>query len=249
MKEFGLIGFPLSHSWSGRFFSARFRKAGLDDYTYHLFPLPDLKQFPGFIREHPRLAGFNVTIPHKERILPFLDSLDCEAEEIGAVNTVLIRRNEDGVLLHGHNTDAGGFRQSADFSGYTQALVLGTGGSARAICHALKSLGITPILVSRHPVQPGILSYAELEPALFGESRLIINCTPCGMYPEIGSVPPIPYQWITPGHFLYDLVYNPDETVFLKKGAAKGARIQSGFAMLQIQAELAFRLFTGSPLQ
>ncbi|MFH1159636.1 MAG: shikimate dehydrogenase [bacterium] len=246
MKQFGLIGYPLSHSWSEKFFTDKFRTAGLSDHSYHLFPLPHLEEFPRFIHTHPNLTGFNVTIPYKERIIPFLDHLDRRAEEIGAVNTVILKPGNGKRILTGYNTDADGFRDSADFSGHSQALILGTGGAAKAVCFALKGLGITPILVSRNPAGPGIIGYKNLNLKLLREVYLIINTTPCGMSPETGSFPTLPYHLLTPRHFLYDLIYNPEETLFLKKGAEYGAKTQSGYTMLLLQAEFAYALFTKS---
>jgi len=243
VKQFGLIGYPLSHSWSETFFTEKFRGAGLADYSYHLFPLPRLDEFPRFMNSHPGLNGFNVTIPYKERIIPFLDKLDRKAEEIGAVNTVIVRQEKTKKTLIGFNTDADGFIRSADFSGYSKALVLGTGGASRAVCYALRSLGISPVLVSRKPMESGVISYSDINLKLLTEVFLIINTTPCGMYPRIGTFPAIPYQYLSPRHSLYDLIYNPAETLFLKKGAEYGAKIQSGIAMLQCQGEIAFSLF------
>jgi len=245
MKVFGLIGYPLLHSWSQDFFTCKFRQEHMPDYSYQLFPLPELSGFNEILEKNPALMGLNVTIPYKIRIISFLDHLDSQALQIGAVNTIRIGVIQGKRYLEGFNTDADAFRLSANFSGHSHALVLGTGGAAKAVCFTLKQLGITYRLVSRDPLEPDILTYQAINPEIMQTHRLIINATPLGMFPESGSYPPIPYEQIRPGHFLYDLIYNPLETLFLKKGAERGARIQSGIRMLYLQAERSFAIFTG----
>ncbi|TSA26348.1 MAG: shikimate dehydrogenase [Bacteroidetes bacterium] len=244
MKVFGLIGYPLEHSWSPAFFQRKFRENGLDQCTYRLFPLKVVDEFPFLLNRMSELCGVNVTIPYKEAILPFLDELDPVAAEIGAVNTIRISGPAQERKLIGYNTDAEGFQQSADFSGYRVALILGTGGAAKAVAYVLRELCISYLFVSRNPSGENMVDYQDLSPDLLKQFILIINTTPLGMYPDENTAPPILYDQLTANHFLYDLVYNPQETRFLKNGARQGARTQSGLKMLYLQAEAAFRIFT-----
>ena len=245
MVLYGLIGYPLTHSRSVELFNRIFHEKELRDRKYSLFPLRDLRQLPGFIRDHPDLSGFNVTIPWKERIILYLDELDETARQIGAVNTVLVARQKSHAFLKGYNTDASGFLRSMDFSGYDHALILGTGGAAKAVAFALRQVGIGFRFVSRNSRHDSTIRYSEITEQFLGSCRMIINATPLGMYPDAASFPPIPYHWLTPSHFLYDLVYNPGMTTFLKKGADQGAQIQNGERMLMLQAEEAWRIWNG----
>ncbi|MBL7137530.1 MAG: shikimate dehydrogenase [Bacteroidales bacterium] len=244
-KVFGLIGYPLDHSWSPSYFQQQFQVHGLPDHRYQLFPLKTLNDFLPLLDNIPDLCGLNVTIPYKETIIPCLDESDPRAAEIGAVNTILIRGSGPNRTLTGHNTDAEGFLRSADFSGHQSALIFGTGGASRAVCYALQKMGIRCTLVSRSGTLRKAISYKDLDDEMMSTHTLIINATPIGMYPDEGPPPPIPYHLINSHHFLYDLVYNPEETHFLKEGLKRGARIQSGLKMLHLQAELSFELFMG----
>ncbi len=242
MHRLGLIGKTLSHSFSKTFFEEKFRREGISDYSYDLFEIPEIQQITDFIRQHPDLKGFNVTIPYKQTIIPFLDELSQEAAAIGAVNAVFIKRNGDQILTKGFNTDAEGFLRSID--GYpmpSKAMVLGTGGAAAAISYVLENHGCACTFVSRDPKRG--LPYSALTPELVREHPLIVNCTPLGTSPNINEKPDIPYEGISGGHFLYDLVYNPSETAFLKEGIRRGAMTQNGLAMLHAQAEAAWSLF------
>jgi shikimate dehydrogenase len=243
MIIYGLIGNPLSHSRSGSWFEEKLRKDGKSGYSYLDFLLSSLDEFPGLLCKHPALAGLNVTIPYKEKIIPWLEELDPKAEKIGAVNTIRIRRDKGHIHLKGFNTDADGFRQSADFSGHHKALILGTGGAAKAVAFALSEKGISYLFVSRSKKSSHHISYEELSEELLVSHTLIINATPLGMFPSDETFPPIPYQFLSENHFLYDLVYNPGITVFLKKGSAAGTRVQNGLKMLEIQAELSYRIW------
>jgi len=243
-KTFGLIGYPLTHSWSPRIFRKMFQENELYNHSYHLFPLSDINLFQLLLENNPGLSGVNVTIPYKEAVMPFLDETDEVALAIGAVNTVTVNYKQGNRVLKGFNTDVVGFERSADFSEHNKALVLGTGGAARAVGYALKKLGIESQPVSRSSSQSGVLCYEELDPGIMDTHTLIVNATPLGMNPDEQSYPPIPYHLITPRHFLYDLVYNPAETQFLRKSALYGAMTQSGLKMLHLQAEAAFRIFT-----
>lgn len=240
MKVYGLIGYPLTHSRSAELFSEWFRDPGNE---YRLFPLHDISEFPSLIQTIPGLTGLNVTIPYKEKIIPFLHDIDPEARVIGAVNTIRISNDGDRLIMTGYNTDAEGFRRSAGFESFSHALVLGTGGAAKAVAHALKKSGISVLFASRNPVTPGTISYPSITGELINQYRLIINATPLGMVPDTASFPDIPYSSLSDRHFLYDLVYNPEETLFLKKGKSAGAKTMNGLAMLKIQAELSFRVW------
>ncbi|MBR3559854.1 MAG: shikimate dehydrogenase [Bacteroidales bacterium] len=242
MHRLGLIGKTLSHSFSKTFFEEKFRREGISDYSYDLFEIPEIQQITDFIRQHPDLKGFNVTIPYKQTIIPFLDELSQEAAAIGAVNAVFIKRNGNQILTKGFNTDAEGFLRSIDGHPMpSKAMVLGTGGAAAAISYVLENHGCACTFVSRDPKRG--LPYSALTPELVREHPLIVNCTPLGTSPNINEKPDIPYEGISGGHFLYDLVYNPSETAFLKEGIRRGAMTQNGLAMLHAQAEAAWSLF------
>jgi shikimate dehydrogenase len=207
-----------------------------------------LKHLEQLLFNNPELTGFNVTIPYKISILPFLDEIDEEAREIGAVNTVKIYRDQQRILLKGYNTDGIGFLQSLpDPFPHRKALILGTGGASRAVARALKKLGITYKFVSRSKSGEGFLSYEELGTDLLNNYTLVVNTTPAGMFPDADRCPDLPYHLLTKQHFLYDLVYNPEETLFLKKGKERGAQTINGYKMLIGQAEAAYRIFTSAP--
>ena len=244
ISGYGLIGFPLSHSWSAKYFLEKFEREKLTDSFYQLFPLPTLSAFSSLLDDHPELSGLNVTIPYKEKIISYLDELDQKAREIGAVNTIKITRLYGKILTKGFNTDEEGFILSADFSGYSQAFILGTGGASRAVAYALRKAGIPYTFVSRNPRNKDAISYTDFQSIPFNSPALIINTTPLGMYPDINSYPQIPYNKLTPDDFLYDLVYNPEQTLFLKKGFESGARTQNGLKMLKIQAEKSYEIWT-----
>ncbi|MGE5424295.1 MAG: shikimate dehydrogenase family protein, partial [Syntrophothermus sp.] len=191
----------------------------------------------------PGLKGLNVTIPYKKSIIRYLDEMDDQARETGAVNTIKISKQDERFFLKGYNTDVDGFIHSEDFSGYDHALILGTGGASSAIQYALKKLNIHYRIVSREPKPYDHLLYEDLDQEIMTRYRLIINTTPLGMFPETGFFPDIPYDLLTSDHFLYDLIYNPDLTMFLKKGMEKGCRIRNGMKMLHLQAEYAYRIW------
>lgn len=240
MNVYGLVGFPLSHSRSAEYFTARFKNS---NNIYRLFPLPDLNEFTSLISSYPGLCGLNVTIPYKEKIIPFLNDISLEADEIGAVNTIRIIRDKNRTVLTGYNTDAEGFRYSTGLKGFTHALILGTGGAAKAVAYSLKKSGISVLFASRNPGKPGTIPYPSITRELVNRYRLIINATPLGMVPDSASYPDIPYLYLSKNHLLYDLVYNPEETLFLKKGKLAGAKTMNGLAMFKIQAELSYRIW------
>lgn len=215
---------------------------GLADCSYDIFDLGEIGEFPALLSRYPDLEGLNVTIPYKEAVIPYLQELDPTAAAIGAVNT--IRVTPGG--LKGFNTDVVGFRDSLRpllRGSDTAALILGTGGASKAVAYALGQLGIALRFVSRDP-GPGQLSYEALDAAMLREFPVIINCTPLGTYPAVSGAPAIPYAAITPAHLLYDLIYNPEQTKFLRKGAQQGARTKNGLEMLQLQAEASWELWS-----
>ncbi len=242
MKNFGLIGTSLKHSFSKDYFEAKFEKLGLKDHHYALYELNNIDGFPLLIG-HERLSGLNVTIPFKEAIIPFLDQLSDEARAIGAVNTVVFDR---GMLI-GHNTDAIGFSKSIRpflAMHHERALILGTGGAAKAVRYALHQLGIDSLFVSRTPQGEDQIAYTDLHTEGIKHWPLIVNCTPLGTSPDVESYPAIPYDGIGQQHFCVDLVYNPDKTSFLHRAEKQGAMILNGKDMLHFQAEASWELWT-----
>ena len=241
MRELGLIGKTLSHSFSKVYFEEKFHSENITDTSYSLFEIADIKQLPMFILQHPQLVGFNVTIPYKQQIIPFLDELSEEASAVNAVNAVLVKHIGNKTHTTGYNTDIEGFRKSLEGMTIPQkAMVLGTGGAAAAVIHVLKQMGCQTTIVSRDSRKG--LPYSELTPDIIAAHKLIVNCTPLGTFPNINEKPDIPYNGISGDHFLYDLVYNPSETAFLKEGAHRGAKTQNGLQMLHIQAEAFWQL-------
>jgi shikimate dehydrogenase len=242
MKAYGLIGYPLTHSFSEKYFAEKFAKEGITDSSYRLFELADINQFPRLLQSQPDLKGLNVTIPHKESVIPFLDELDEETARIGAVNVIKIEAGR----TKGFNSDYQGFKKSLESflapASPVQALVLGTGGASKAVNAALRHLQIPYQQVSRSP-QPGCLTYQDITPAMLADYQLIINTTPLGTYPKTETYPELPYQALTPQHYLFDLVYNPAETVFLRKGREAGAKTQNGYEMLVLQAEISWQIW------
>ena len=243
MRQYGLIGKTLGHSFSQTYFQQKFAAENRPDCRYDNFELPAIDHLRTFVLQHPDLQGFNVTIPYKKEILPLLDELDPEAEQIGAVNTVRVLRDGSVIRLIGYNTDVEGFRLSlAGTPLPSRALILGTGGAAAAVTFVLRQLDVTCLTVSRHPNEKQI-SYAQLTPDIIRQHPLIVNCTPVGMFPHVMDCPPLPYEAITAKHFLYDLIYNPEETPFLREGRLRGARTQNGLPMLRLQAEAAWKIW------
>lgn len=250
MRVFALIGYPLTHSFSKKYFTEKFEKEGIENSRYELLELPDYHDFPELLKTNPELSGLNVTIPHKQNIIPFLDELDAaSAQRIGAVNTIKFLPNG---TLKGYNTDYYGFRISLEqwledltlTSAQLKALVLGNGGAAKAVFAALSDLQIHYTVVSRQPEHHSdIISYHDLTAGVLDEHRLIINTSPVGTYPKTEECPAIPYELLGPNHLLYDLVYNPAETLFLKKGKAQGTATHNGLPMLRLQAEKAWEIW------
>lgn len=236
-KMYGLIGFPLGHSFSQQFFNSKFIAEGINA-TYRNFELPDIGDFMELLSEYPDLCGLNVTIPYKQAVIPYMDSMDKVAKEVGAVNVIKFIGNSNNPKLKGYNSDVIGFTNSIKpllTPQRDKALVLGSGGASRAICYSLKQLGVTPVIVSRTK-RPGVITYADLTPEVMSEHKIVVNTTPLGMYPKIDECPDIPYDCLTPEHLCYDLLYNPDETLFMKKAALQGAETKNGIEMLMLQA-------------
>lgn len=243
MKQFGLIGYPLSHSFSKKYFSEKFEKASIADAHYELYELKSLEDFKNWMNSIPHLKGLNVTIPYKQEVIPFLDRLNDKAKAIGAVN--VIKKESDGTYT-GYNSDYYGFKNSLeDFLENTlpkKALVLGTGGASKAVIVALQDIGVDYRYVSRK-ASGCTLGYEDLTTELIAEHLLIINTTPLGMSPNTDQCPSIPYEAIGQDHRLYDLVYNPSETLFMKKGLEQGAKVKNGLDMLILQAEKAWEIW------
>ena len=248
MKRYGLIGYPLSHSFSSDYFSEKFFREGLNDITYDLFPLNSIENILQLVNDIKELKGLNVTIPYKQKVIPFLTSIDDIAKNIGAVNTILIERKTD-ILLHGYNTDVFGFEESLKpllKNHHSKALILGTGGAASSVAFVLKKSGIEYIFVSRRKsCLPSIITYSDLNKEIISTHNIIINATPLGMFPEVENAPDIPYNFLTKEHILYDLIYNPSETFFIKKGKEKGASVTNGLQMLYLQAEKSWEIWNG----
>lgn len=239
--KYGLVGRNISYSFSRAYFTRKFANLGLENHSYENFDLERISSFPLVLEQNPGLKGLNVTIPYKESVIPYLDLLDPEAAKIGAVNTIKIGPSG----LEGFNTDIYGFRHALEprlHPGDQRALILGTGGASKAVAHVLDQLGIGFSYVSRSPAA-GRIGYGELGPELLRANQLIINTTPLGTYPDIAAKPPIPYEYLGSDHLLFDLIYNPEKTSFLKEGERAGARIMNGLRMLELQAEKAWEIW------
>jgi shikimate dehydrogenase len=245
MQKYGLVGYPLKHSFSIGYFNEKFSSEKIEA-EYINFEIPDINNFPEIIEANPNLHGLNVTIPYKEKVIPYLDELDKQTAAIGAVNVIKIIRNKGGKpKLIGYNSDIIGFTQSIQpllQSHHKKALILGTGGASKAVFHGLKNLGIEAKFVSR-TARFGMLTYEELNAEIIKEYTVIVNCTPVGMYPKVDACPDIPYEAITSEHLLYDLLYNPNITLFMKKGEVKGAVTKNGLEMLLLQAFAAWEIW------
>lgn len=243
MPLYGLIGYPLGYSFSQAYFNKKFEALGLAGSYYVNFPLADIREFPVVVKANPGLVGLNVTIPHKEGVIQFLDEQDEVVRACGACNCI---RFQDGKL-YGYNTDVIGFERSWEpllEQHHTRALVLGTGGSSKAVAYVLKKRGIGFSFVSRKErPNENIIGYAALTEEIMRSHTLLINTTPLGMAPKVEDAPPIPYQYISSAHYCYDLVYNPAETLFLKQARERGATIKNGHDMLELQAEAGWEIW------
>jgi shikimate dehydrogenase len=243
-REFALIGNPLGHSFSAAYFNDRFGREGLSDCRYISVPLLSADKIPVWIASVPGLQGFNVTVPYKEEIIPYLDDLSPEAREIGAVNTVTVIRQGNKIILKGYNTDAGGFDTTLEKPfPHSRALVLGTGGAAKAVASVMKKRGLAVTFATRRKSGPDRVSYPEIDRKLIESHTFIVNCTPLGMSPCTHECPDIPYEFIGKAHYCYDLIYNPVVSLFLEKSGRMGARTKNGLDMLYNQASLAFDIW------
>ncbi len=241
-KKFGLIGRNISYSFSKKYFAEKFSQDLFDDCTYENFDIPSIEEFPTILKNNPDLKGLNVTIPYKESIIPYMDTLSEKAFKIGAVNVIRFTKKGN---LKGYNSDWFGFKKSLEpllQSHHKKALILGTGGAAKAVAYALEQLGIFYTYVSRDASE-NTIDYSRINATTFDNYQIIINCTPLGTSPNIKELPPIPYTFFTEKHIAFDLIYNPEETQFLKKAKKKGAVIKNGKEMLIFQAEKAWKIW------
>jgi len=245
MKEFGIIGFPLTYSFSPNWFHAEFQRKGVDDASYGVFPLASLSDLDAFILQHPALLGLNVTMPYKREIIPYINQLDPVADAVNAVNTVKIVRHGKKYFLLGYNTDVVGFEHSLT-NGWkintVSALVFGTGGAAQALAYCLHRLGIPYSFVSRNPIENGF-TYDDLTPEIMAHHHLLINATPIGSFSCEIKVLPLLFEAIKEHHFLFDLNYNPEMTPFLEEGHKRGAKIKNGLEMLYLQARESWKIW------
>lgn len=244
MRLFGLIGFPLEHSFSKNYFIEKWSREEIRDSEFRNFPVEQISQLKEIISSFPELVGLAVTIPHKTSVIPFLDEIDSVALGVGAVNCIVVRNGR----TTGYNTDVIGFEMSFQKGlkpEHKTVLILGNGGSAKAVNHVCVTKGLKRIIACRKPSVEGEISWSEITPKLISEVDVVVNCTPLGMYPEIEIYPAIPYEAIHGKHYFFDLIYNPAETVFLREAAARGALISNGLEMLVFQAEENWRLWNG----
>ncbi len=246
-RLFGLIGFPLSHSFSKQYFTLKFEKENIQDAVYELFPIENINRFPTFIAAYPELKGLNVTIPHKSSVIPFLGHLDKTASAVGAVNCIAI---DQGMLI-GYNSDVIGFEHSLrrhyTFQQNKKALILGAGGAAKAAQWVLQKNGTEVVVVSRHSRDSKQIRYQEISNLNAFDFDLVVQTTPLGMWPNINEMPPIPLDWLQPNHLVFDLVYNPPETLLLRRAAERGCRTLNGLEMLHSQAEAAWEIWNDIP--
>ncbi len=245
MKQLGLMGNKLGHSFSKQYFEEKFRKENIEGYSYDVFPIASLEHFRDWISENKNIIGLSVTIPHKINIIQYLDELDEEAKAIGAVNTIKVTNKSGKAFLKGYNTDVFGFTESLKkhlLPHHHNALILGTGGASKACGYGLEKLEISYQKVSRNKAK-GVLTYNDLSEEIIRDNTIIVNTTPLGMFPDIESCPDIPYSGIGQNHLIFDLIYNPGETLFLKKASANGAFVINGLEMLHLQAEKAWGIW------
>jgi shikimate dehydrogenase len=247
MRQYGLIGHPLTHSFSEKYFSEKFRKENISA-DYKNYPIAQIQELPALLLQNKTLSGFNVTIPYKESVIPYLNDLDTIAGKVGAVNCVKVENENGSLLLKGYNTDVYGFKQSIKpflESHHSKALILGAGGASKAVAYVLGELGFEFYHVVRNEKLPAgnYFNYSALNEYMMNTFKLIVNTTPVGMFPDIDQAPAIPYQFINSSHLLYDLIYNPEETMFLKKGTANGAATLNGLSMLHLQAEKSWEIW------
>ena len=246
MDKYGIIGHPLGHSFSKNYFNEKFHDEGIDA-EYINFDIQNIGNLPEVLATNPELKGLNVTIPYKEKVLSYLDYISVEARAIGAVNVIRVEHKGNNVLLKGYNSDVIGFTRSIEpilEKFHRKALVLGTGGASKAVSYGLRSLGLETVLVSRFE-RPGTIQYKDITPDVVREYKVIVNCTPCGMYPNYEECPELAYGAVESHNLLYCRVYNPDETLFMKKGREQGALTKNGIEMLLLQAFASWDFWNG----
>ena len=247
MDKYGLIGYPLGHSFSISYFNQKFADEGINA-KYENYEISSIDQLQEILDTTPNLKGLNVTIPYKEKVMEFLDTIAPEAQAIGAVNVIRVTHEGKKIKLKGYNSDVIGFTQSIepmlDKKWHKKALILGTGGASKAICYGLKSLGLEPVFVSRYE-RPDTIQYKQITPEVVKEYNVIVNCTPLGMYPKTEECPDLPYEAMDNHNILYDLIYNPDQTLFMRKGAKYGADVKNGLEMLLLQAFASWEFWHG----
>lgn len=250
---FGLIGFPLGHSFSKNFFTEEFHKKNINA-QYLNFEIDDIGKIMEVVSEYPELRGLNVTTPYKRQVLPYIDILSPDAEAIGAVNVIKIKGDGSDMVFEGHNTDARGFaidiasKLPASDSKPIKALVLGSGGASSAVIYGLESIGVKATVVSRTPQGKNAMSYSGLTPAIIADNHIVVNATPLGMAPHENEAPPFPYQWLSSNHLCYDLIYNPSPTKFMKLCSRHGATVSDGIGMLIAQARLSWLIWKSEEL-
>jgi shikimate dehydrogenase len=246
MDKYGLIGYPLGHSFSINYFNQRFADEGINA-KYMNFEIPTIDDLAEVLDSNPELKGLNVTIPYKQKVMEYLDSISPEARAIGAVNVIRVTHVGNEIKLKGFNSDVIGFTQSIEpmlEECHKKALILGTGGASKAIDYGLKSLGLETVFVSRYR-RPETICYEDVTPEVIKEYNVIVNCTPLGMFPKTEECPNLPYEAMDEHTILYDLIYNPDETLFMKKGAERGANVKNGLEMLLLQAFASWEFWNG----
>ncbi|MBR1462707.1 MAG: shikimate dehydrogenase [Prevotella sp.] len=246
MDKYGLIGYPLAHSFSISYFNEKFQNEGIDA-EYINFEIPTIEALPEVLASNPELKGLNVTIPYKQRVMSYLDAISPEARAIGAVNVIKVEHRGNDVRLKGFNSDVIGFTKSIEpllERYHKKALILGTGGASKAIDYGLKSLGLETVFVSRYE-RPGTIQYERITPDVVKEYNVIVNCTPCGMFPHSDECPNLPYEAMDSHTILYDLIYNPDETMFMYNGKKQGATVKNGLEMLLLQAFSSWEFWNG----
>ena len=246
MEKYGLIGFPLGHSFSINYFNQKFADEGINA-KYMNFEIPSIEALAEVLDSNPELKGLNVTIPYKQKVMEFLDQISPEARAIGAVNVIKVTHKGKEIILKGFNSDVIGFTQSIEpmlEPYHKKALILGTGGASKAIDYGLKALGLETVFVSRYR-RPETICYDDITPEVLKEYNVIVNCTPLGMFPKTEECPQLPYEAMDEKNILYDLIYNPDETMFMKKGARYGANVKNGLEMLLLQAFASWEFWNG----
>nr|MBC8147770.1 shikimate dehydrogenase [Bacteroidota bacterium] len=245
MQLYGLIGYPLTHSFSKKYFDEKFAKENIKDCEYQLFQISSIDKFPDLLKNNPNLQGFTITIPYKTKILDYIDNSDNIVKKVGATNTVRIKRESGKIILEAYNTDVYGFEKSIKpllKEHHKKALILGSGGASKAAEYVFNSLHIEYLIVSRIPSNNQI-SYQDLSKAILEDYNIIINSTPIGTFPNIKEFPDIPYEFVSNKHLLFDMVYNPSKTEFLRKGKKHGAFIKNGLEMLELQAEASWKIW------